>query len=121
MSALYSPLSAAPESTVLLFEDPQTFDLVPVALRWGWRCAVLSDGNQADALRSLLAQMRIPKERYTIGYMESSYLPDNPDLRLVTVENREQGLRLLGLRAEDLPRPVAETLDAIRGFLESMV
>lgn len=121
LSSLYAPLSAAPESTVLVFENPESFGLVPVALRWGWRVAILSDGDPADALRSLLEQMRIPRDRYAIGYLETSYLLDNPALRLISIENREQGLRQLGLNPDDLPKPMAETLDAIHDFIESMV
>lgn len=116
-----APGSLGPE--VLVFTEPETFDLVPLALRWGRKVAVLSDAPEAEALRELLESMpaQFPAGSYAIGYVPASRFLEN--VRQIWVESEAHGLRLLRLPPElgDLPEPVAQLLQAVHRVLAAAV
>ena len=41
----------------------------------------------------------------------------DPGLELISIANRAQGLRQLGLNPNDLPAPVAQALDSVLSYL----
>ena len=120
---LVEPVPGSVGQGVLVFTQPGTFDLVPLALRWGWKVAVLSDDPKAEALRDLLENLpdsiKPKKENYAIGITSASLMLDRFEQHL-WIKSQQEGLRLLGLPAElkELPAPVASALEATRSFLD---
>lgn len=110
-------VSGSVGDAALVFREPETFDLAALAVRWGWSVAVLDDGPEADALNELLDALPGPKGRYAVGLLESSrFLEGYP--RQVLIEDRPEGFRILGLRWDDLPPPVAGALESVLAYLD---
>ncbi len=120
LEKLFDPAPGSIGPEVLVFTEPETFDLVPLALRWGKKVAVLSDGPEAEALRELLESVpaQFPAGSYAVGIPPVSRFLENQD-RQIWIENKEHGLRLLQLppELEDLPEPVAQLLRATHRYL----
>ena len=121
LEELYDAEPASVGTEALVFTRPETFDLVPLALRWGWKVAVFSDDPKAIALQGLLESMpdQFNKDRYAIGIGPASLFLDKCD-REVWISSQNQGLDLLRLpwQMEGLPEPVAQVLKAARAFLD---
>ena len=110
------PPSASVESQVLVFTDPKTFDLVPLAVRWGRAVAVDYDGPEADAIRELLTKLPLPKGAYAIGKKAAEMFlkeSQNP----VWIENRADALRRLGLDPHNLPPVIREAIEITQDYL----
>jgi len=110
------PPAALMDSQVLVFTDPETFDLIPLVVRWGRTVAVDYDGLEADALRSLLNKLPLPKGAYAIGGKATEMLlkeSENP----VWIASRGDALRRLGLDPDDLPPVVQEAIEITRDYL----
>lgn len=119
LGKVYDAPSALAESHVLIFTDPGTFDLVPLAVRWGRTVGVDYDGPEADALRELL-RLALPKGAYAIGRDATRMLlreSENP----VWIANREDALRRLGLNPDGLPPVVREAIEITRDYLGQFV
>jgi len=108
---------------VLVFTKPETFDLVPLAIRWGWAVAVNADGPEADALRTLLDALRaqgvVREENYAIGTLATrQFLQRHAEQIPITLETRADWLARLGLRPDDLPPPIATAVTYTRSYLD---
>lgn len=113
---LFPALPASVGLQALVFSDPETFDLVPLAVRWGWAAAVDYDGSESKTLEQLLARLPSPKGAYAVGTAAAArFLQEYA--QQVPVTDRRKGLELLGLRWDELPPAVSQTLEAIREFL----
>lgn len=120
LGKVYDASPAVVESPVLIFTGPETFDLVPLAVRWGRPVGVDYDGPEADALRDLLNRLPLPKGAYAIGKKATDMLlqeSENP----VWIANREDALRRLGLNPDDLPPVVREAIEITRDYLGQFV
>lgn len=99
---------------------PGTYDLATVAVQMGAAVAVPDDGPEATGLEELLRALRVPADRYAVGVLPASrFLEKYP--RQVLIEDRPKGFRVLGLRWDDLPPPVAAGLEAVLAYLDTAV
>lgn len=104
------------ESQVLIFSNPKTFDLVPLAVRWGRTVGVDYDGPEAGAIRELLDKLPPDKGAYAIGKQATRMLlleSENP----IWIANRWDALRRLGLNPEDLPPVIREAIEVTQDYL----
>jgi len=113
------PLAAVGSSAALVFSEPETFDLVPLAVRWGWPVAVAHDGKEAEALNALLADL--PRHGpYAIGTQATSLFLRRYD-EAIPITSRAEAFRSLGLTPDELPPVIREaiaiTRDALGAFL----
>ncbi len=115
-------LSVVNVAQVLVFTDAETFDLVPLAVRWGWAVAVDYDGPEAEALDELLAALdqRGALGPYAIGRRATrQFLREYSEQ--VKIDNRQNGLRRLGLKPWDLPQAIREVLGVVQDYLGQFV
>ncbi len=105
------------ESPVLVFTDPGTFDLIPLAIQWGRGVAVHDDGPEAEALRELLMKLR-PRGAYAIGRKESALFLKEYESP-VWVADQKEAFRLLGLNRDDLPPVVREAIQFTQDYLDA--
>lgn len=121
---LLSPEQAVPAGgpEVLVFTDPATFDLVPLAVRWGRAVAVNHDGPGTDALATLLAELSRQESLgpYALGTNESEEFVREFE-GVVRITDRADAFLLLGLNPEDLPPVVRETIEAVGDYLAVFV
>ncbi len=124
LEKLYDAEPASVGTEALVFTRPDTFELVPLAIRWGWNVAVLSDEPQAADLEALLDSLpaELKKGRYAIGIGKASlFLDQFPEH--TWINTRQKGLLVLGLPSEleGLPEAETQVLQAVRTFLELSV
>ncbi len=110
-------------SPLLIFREPDTFDLVPLAVQNGWTVAVDADGPQAEALRKLLDRMReegLAAGIYAVGRAPSRLLIQE-SLEQITIRSRRQAFLLLlppELQGLPLPSGAAKALKYTRRLLD---
>lgn len=100
----------------------ETGDLIPLAVQQGRTVALLDHGPRAAALEELLRAIPGSDGRYAIGALNASRLLSSLPRQIFiedTPEGRRKALRVLGLRWDDLPPPVAAGLEAVLAFLDT--
>lgn len=115
------------KSEILIFSEPETFDLVPLALRRGRSVAVEYDGQEAEALRDLLAQFD-PQSLgpCVIGTAATQhFLLENNGHTAIRIRSRADLFAQLHLNLANLPveeqEAIAEALWLTRDYFDQFV
>ena len=117
LSRLYDAWPETVGTQVMVFTDPNLFDLAALSVRWGWKVAVPYDGPEIVALEQLLLALPEPRGEFGIGGLQAARLLEKGSP--IQIENRPQAFDLLGLRWNELPPPVILVLETVRAFLDT--
>lgn len=110
-------------SPLLVFREPDTFDLVPLAVKEGWTVAVDADGPEVERLGRLLDRMREEGSAagiYKVGRAQARRLIQG-SFEQITIHSRRQAFLLLlpaELQGLPLPSGVAKALKYTRRLLD---